>query len=174
MDYEQLYTEFNVGAARQICLKLEVRSRAEHELELKEKLKGRYDARGRLLDEKDLEILRLKSLLAEEAERAETAEVVRFRDQVSVLTAEVSALKITIAQKDTDISLLDSRATYLKSALDDSQAACAEAGSLITSLTSERDKLSSEVYLLFRMLLCCFFDVHVTQKALGPTRRRVL
>ncbi|GJW83606.1 hypothetical protein Tco_0156751 [Tanacetum coccineum] len=148
MDYEQLYTEFNVGAARQICLESEVRSRAEHELELKEKLKGRYDARGRLLEEKDLEILRLKSLLAEEAERAEraeTAEVVRFRDQVSVLTAEVSALKITIAQKDTDISLLDSRATHLKSALDDSQAACAEAGSLITSLTSERDRLSSEV-----------------------------
>ncbi|GKE30522.1 hypothetical protein Tco_1445906, partial [Tanacetum coccineum] len=148
MDYEQLYTEFNVGVAQQIFLKSEVRSRAEHELELKEKLKGRYDARGRLLEEKDLEILRLKSLLVEEAERAErveTTEVVCFRDQVSVLTAEVSALKITIAQKDTDISLLDSRATHLKSALDDSQAACAEAGSLITSLTSERDRLSSEV-----------------------------
>ncbi|GJY72941.1 RNA-directed DNA polymerase, eukaryota, reverse transcriptase zinc-binding domain protein, partial [Tanacetum coccineum] len=115
---------FNVGAARQICLESEVRSRAEHELELKEKLKGRYDARGRLLEEKDLEILKPKSLLAEEAERAEraeTAEVVRFCDQMSVLTAEVSVLKITIAQKDIDISLLDSRATHLKSALDDSQ-----------------------------------------------------
>ncbi|GJZ34411.1 hypothetical protein Tco_0580228 [Tanacetum coccineum] len=148
MDYEQLYTKFNVGAARQISLESEVRSRAEHELELKEKLKGKYDARGRLLKEKDLEILRLKSLLAEEAgkaERAETAEVVRLRDQVSALTAEVSVLKSTIAQKDTDISLLYSRATYLKSALDDSQAACAEAGSLITSLTSERDRLTSEV-----------------------------
>ncbi|GKE21739.1 hypothetical protein Tco_1433251, partial [Tanacetum coccineum] len=145
MDYEQLYTEFNVGVARQICLESEVRSRTEHELELKEKLKGKYDARGRLLEEKDLEILRLKSLLAEEAERAETAEVVRLRDQVSALTGEVSALKRTIAQKDTDISLLDSHATYLKSALDDSRAACAEVGSLITSLTSERDRLTSEV-----------------------------
>ncbi|GJV43623.1 hypothetical protein Tco_1428159 [Tanacetum coccineum] len=127
MDYEQLYTEFNVGAARQIYLESEVRSRVEHELELKEKLKGKYDARGRLLEEKDLEILILKSLLAEEAEkaeRAETAEVVRLRGQVSALTGEVSALKSTIAQKDTDISLLDSRATYLKSALDDSKAAC--------------------------------------------------
>ncbi|GJR36058.1 hypothetical protein Tco_1211742 [Tanacetum coccineum] len=119
MDYDQLYTEFNVGAARQICLESEVRSRVKHELELKEKLKGKYDARGRLLKEKDLEILRLKSLLAEEAKRAETAE-------------------------DTDISLLDSRATHLKFALDDSQAACAESGSLITSLTSERDMLTSE------------------------------
>ncbi|GJZ34946.1 hypothetical protein Tco_0580763 [Tanacetum coccineum] len=118
---------------------------AEHELELKEKLKGKYDAHGRLLEEKDLEILRLKSLLAEEAERAETAKVVRLHDQVSVLTAEVSVLKSTIAQKDTGISLLDSRATHLKSALDDSQAACAKAGSLITSLTSERNRLTSEV-----------------------------
>ncbi|GJT98463.1 hypothetical protein Tco_1093981 [Tanacetum coccineum] len=108
MDYEQLYTEFNEGAARHICLESKVRSRAEHELELKEKLKGKYDARGRLLKEKDLEILRLKSLLAKEAE---TAKVVRLRDQVFALTVEVSALKSTIAQKDTDISLLDSRAT---------------------------------------------------------------
>ncbi|GJZ99591.1 hypothetical protein Tco_0672142, partial [Tanacetum coccineum] len=139
--------EFNVGAARQICLESEVWSRAEHELELKEKLKGKYDARGRLLEEKDLEILRLKSLLVEEAkkaERAKTTEVVRLRGQVSALTREVSVLKSTVAQKDTDISLLDSRATYLKSALDDSKAACAEAGILITSLTSERDRLTSE------------------------------
>ncbi|GKG33391.1 hypothetical protein Tco_0433550, partial [Tanacetum coccineum] len=111
-------------------------------------LKGKYDARGRLLEEKDLEILRLKSLLVEEAEKAETAKVVRLHDQVSALTAEVSALKSTIAQKDTDISLLDSHATYLKSALDDSQVACAEAGNLITSLTSERDRLTSEVFTL--------------------------
>ncbi|GJY42974.1 hypothetical protein Tco_0431187 [Tanacetum coccineum] len=154
MDYEQLYTEFNVEAARQICLKSEVRSRAEHELELKEKLKGKYDARGRLLEEKDLEILRLKSLLTEETEKAEraeragTAEVARLCDQVSALTVEVSVLKSTIAQKDTDISLLDSRATHLKSALDDAQAACTEAGSLITSLTSERDRLTSELVVL--------------------------
>ncbi|GKF97228.1 hypothetical protein Tco_0293049, partial [Tanacetum coccineum] len=137
-----------------ICLESEVRSHAEHELELKEKLRGRYDARSVLLKEKDLEIARLMSLLAKEAENAE---VVRLRDQVYALTAEklsldaeVSALKITVAQKEIDISRLDSRATYLKSALDGSQAACAEAGGLITALTSERDSLASEVFLLFR------------------------
>ncbi|GKE51392.1 hypothetical protein Tco_1486548 [Tanacetum coccineum] len=65
MDYDQLFEEFNVGAARQICLRSEVRSRAEHELELKEKLRGKYDARGVLLREKDAEIARLKSLVEE-------------------------------------------------------------------------------------------------------------
>ncbi|GJX96091.1 hypothetical protein Tco_0351889 [Tanacetum coccineum] len=133
-----------------ICLGSEVRSRTKHELELKEKLRAKYDARGVLLREKDVEIARLKSLVEEK--ETESAEVPRLRDQVSVLTAEksflsaeVSALKSAVSQKDTDISLLDSRATYLKSALDDSQAACTEAKNLISTLTSERDGLASEV-----------------------------
>ncbi|GKD59416.1 hypothetical protein Tco_1296925 [Tanacetum coccineum] len=114
MDYDQLFEEFNVGAARQICLGSEVRSRTEHELELKEKLRAKYDARGVLLGEKDAEIARLKSLVKEK--ETESAEVLRLRDQVSVLaadksllSAEVSALKSVVLQKDTDISLLDSR-----------------------------------------------------------------
>ncbi|GKB87024.1 hypothetical protein Tco_0959296 [Tanacetum coccineum] len=150
MDYDQLYIEFNVGAARQVCLGAEVKSRTEHELELKEKLRVKYDARGRLLEEKDLEILKLKSKLTEK--EAEAAEVIRLRDQVSslseeksALTAEVSALKITVTQKDHDISLLNSRATSLASTLDDAKVTCAEAGHKITSLASERDRLVSKV-----------------------------
>ncbi|GJR37272.1 hypothetical protein Tco_1212956 [Tanacetum coccineum] len=126
MDYDQLFEEFNVGEARQICLGSEVRSRTEHELELIEKTKAKYDARGVLLGEKDAEIARLKSLVKEK--ETESAEVLRLLDQ-----------------KDTDISLLDSRTSYLKSALDDSQAACDEARNLISSLSSERDGLASEV-----------------------------
>ncbi|GKD06227.1 hypothetical protein Tco_1181201, partial [Tanacetum coccineum] len=124
-------------------------SRAEHELELKEKLRAKYTARGRLLEEKDLENLKLKSQLAEK--EVEAAEVIRLRDQVSslsgeksALTAEVSALKVTITQKDHDISLLNSHATCLASTLDDAKVACAEAGNKITSLASERNRLASE------------------------------
>ncbi|GJS41856.1 hypothetical protein Tco_0566899 [Tanacetum coccineum] len=133
-----------------ICLELEMRSRTEHELELREKLRAKYDAQGVLLKEKDMEIARLKSLVEEK--ETESAEVSRLRDQVSVLTAEksflsaeVSALKSAASQKETDISLLDSRATYLKSALDDSQAAYTEARNLISTLSSERDGLAYEV-----------------------------
>ncbi|GKA65377.1 hypothetical protein Tco_0765084, partial [Tanacetum coccineum] len=49
-----------------------------------------------------------------------------------------------VAQKDSDISLLDTQITHLTSALDDSKLACAEAGDKITSLASERDRLASE------------------------------
>ncbi|GJS35699.1 hypothetical protein Tco_0534081 [Tanacetum coccineum] len=150
MDYDQLFEEFNVGAARQICLESEVRSRTEHEPELREKLRAKYDAQRVFLKEKDVEIARLKSLVDEK--KTESAEASRLRDQVSVLTAEksflsaeVSALKSGVSQKETDISLLDSRATYLKSALNDSQAACTEAKNLISTLSSERDGLASEV-----------------------------
>ncbi|GJW03962.1 hypothetical protein Tco_1562818 [Tanacetum coccineum] len=150
MYYGQLYTEFNVGAARQVCLGAEVRSRAKHELELKESLRVKYDARSQLLEQKDLEILKLKSKLAEK--EAEAAEVIRLRNQVSslseeksALTAEVSALRIIVTKKDHDISLLNSRATSLKSTLDDAKVTCAEAGHKITSLAFERDRLASEV-----------------------------
>ncbi|GKE12369.1 hypothetical protein Tco_1415920, partial [Tanacetum coccineum] len=142
MDYDQLFTEFNVGAARQICLGSEVRSRAEHELELKEKLRAKCDAQAVFLKEKDVEIARLKALVQEK--EMDSAEVFRLRDQVSGLSTEksslgveVSALKSVVSQKETDISLLDSRATYLQSCLDDSQAACDEAMNLISSLSSE-------------------------------------
>ncbi|GKE20236.1 hypothetical protein Tco_1431748, partial [Tanacetum coccineum] len=140
----------SMWGAWQICLGSKVRSRTEHELELKEKLRAKYDARGVLLRDKDAEIARLKSLVKEK--ETESAEVLRLRDQVSALaadksflSAEVSSLKSVVSQKDTDISLLDSRASYLKSALDDSQAACDEARNLISSLSSERDGLASEV-----------------------------
>ncbi|GKA28413.1 hypothetical protein Tco_0714581 [Tanacetum coccineum] len=55
-------------------------------LELKEKINAKYVARGKLLEEKDLEILRLKSQLAEK--EAEATEVVRLRDRVSSLSKE--------------------------------------------------------------------------------------
>ncbi|GKA07165.1 hypothetical protein Tco_0686389, partial [Tanacetum coccineum] len=127
MGYDQLFTEFNVGAAR-----------------------AKYAARGKLLEERDLEILELKSKLAEK--ETEAAEAIRLRDQVSslsreksVFTAEVSVLKVTIVQKDHGISLLNSHATSFASGLEHSKVDCTDAGDKIISLTSERDKLISKV-----------------------------
>ncbi|GJY57280.1 hypothetical protein Tco_0456395 [Tanacetum coccineum] len=102
-------------------------SRTEHELELKEKLRVKYDARGVLLGEKDAEIARLKSLVKEK--ETESAEVLRLRDP--------RCFPVLLRNNFP----FDAR----KSALDDSQAACDEARNLISSLSSERDGLASEV-----------------------------
>ncbi|GKF72429.1 hypothetical protein Tco_0208543, partial [Tanacetum coccineum] len=77
--------------------------------------------------------------------------VIRLRDQVSslskeksALTTEVSALIITVTQKDHDISLLNSRATSLACTLDDAKVTYAKVEHKITSLASEQDRLASE------------------------------
>ncbi|GKB27959.1 hypothetical protein Tco_0867360, partial [Tanacetum coccineum] len=77
---------------------------------------------GCATNESDDEIARLKSMVRERGENG--------------VPREVSALKSAISHKDTDISLLDSRASYLKSALDDSQAAFVKAENLKSSLVS--------------------------------------
>ncbi|GJT34241.1 hypothetical protein Tco_0924660 [Tanacetum coccineum] len=102
--YDHCYTEFNVGEARQICLGSEVRSRTEHELKMKEKLRAKY-----------------------------AAHVSSLSGEKFALTAKVSVLKVTITQKDHDISLLDSHATSLASGLENAKVACIEAGAKIIS-----------------------------------------
>ncbi|GKB46430.1 hypothetical protein Tco_0897183 [Tanacetum coccineum] len=53
MDYDQLYSEFNVGAARQVCLGVEARMRAEHTLEKKDRLEDKCSEQVVLLSERD-------------------------------------------------------------------------------------------------------------------------
>ncbi|GJU22234.1 hypothetical protein Tco_1155576 [Tanacetum coccineum] len=86
-----------------ICLGSEVRSRTDHELELKEKLRAKYDARGVLLREKDAEIARLKSLVVKE--------------EGDGVRGEVSALKSAVLRRILTSPFLI-RASYLKSASD--------------------------------------------------------
>ncbi|GJV68770.1 hypothetical protein Tco_1484279 [Tanacetum coccineum] len=96
-----------------------------HELELKEKLNAKYAARGKLLENKDSD------------------------PQVEVsVGGKEGRTAITITQKDHDISLLDSHATYLESTLNDAQVACTKARTKITSFASERDRLTFEVSFL--------------------------
>ncbi|GJU32871.1 ribonuclease H-like domain-containing protein [Tanacetum coccineum] len=104
------------------------RGRIEHELELKEKLRVKYDARGVLLWEKDGEIARLKSLVKEKGRQVRGG----FRPHV---ISFLSWLRINPFE----------RRKCHQSALDDSQAACNEAKNLISSLSFERDGLASEV-----------------------------
>ncbi|GJY05759.1 hypothetical protein Tco_0371699 [Tanacetum coccineum] len=94
MDYDQLYSEFNVGAARQVCLGAEVRMRAEHTLERKSELEDRCAEQTTLLSEKDVEIANLRSLLS--LKEAEAVEVISLRSKLSVV-------KVADAAKGTEL-----------------------------------------------------------------------
>ncbi|GKE34514.1 hypothetical protein Tco_1453836 [Tanacetum coccineum] len=61
MDYDQLFAEFNVGAARQACLGAEVRMRSEHNIRESKRFERKCARHADLLKEKDVEIANLKA-----------------------------------------------------------------------------------------------------------------
>ncbi|GJU26668.1 hypothetical protein Tco_1165289 [Tanacetum coccineum] len=94
MDFDQLYTEFNVGVTRQMCLGAEVRMRAEHTLEQKDKLEDKCAEQAALLSEKDAEIADLKSLLSlKEAKAVEAIRLRELEEEKNVLSKKVTTLE---------------------------------------------------------------------------------
>nr|GEU63417.1 hypothetical protein [Tanacetum cinerariifolium] len=89
MDFDQLYFEFNVGVARQVCVGAEVRMRAEHTLERKSELEDRCAEQATLLSDKDAEIAHPRSLLS--LKEAEAAKAISLRSQLSVVEAADAA-----------------------------------------------------------------------------------
>ncbi|GJS86203.1 hypothetical protein Tco_0752744, partial [Tanacetum coccineum] len=91
MDHDQLFTEFNVGAARQVSLSVEVRMRAEYNIKEKRKLKTVVDEQADLLKvrEGEIESLRAQLLLKE----AEAAEAIRLRAEASSFAATEKSLR---------------------------------------------------------------------------------
>nr|GEW25727.1 hypothetical protein [Tanacetum cinerariifolium] len=81
MDYDQLYSEFNVGVARQVCLAL--------------------------LSERDAEIAHLKSLLS--LKEAEAAKVICLRGQLTVMEAAAAAkVEVELASLSSQVAKLTS------------------------------------------------------------------
>ncbi|GJZ89233.1 hypothetical protein Tco_0661015 [Tanacetum coccineum] len=81
MDHDQLFTEFNVGAARQMSLSAEVRMRAEYNIREGRRLNSVVEEKNSLLKAKDAEIKTLKAQLL--VKEAEAAEAIRLRTKVS-------------------------------------------------------------------------------------------
>ncbi|GJW46019.1 hypothetical protein Tco_0077665 [Tanacetum coccineum] len=75
---------------RQMCLGAEVRMRAEHTLEQKNRLEDKCSEQSARLSEKDAEIAHLRSLLS--LKESEAAEAIRLLEQVSVVEV-VDAVK---------------------------------------------------------------------------------
>ncbi|GKB67101.1 hypothetical protein Tco_0928513 [Tanacetum coccineum] len=71
MEHDQLFTEFNIRAARQMSLSAEVRMRAEYNVKERRRLKSVVEEKDELLKAKDEEIKNLKAqILLKEAEAA--------------------------------------------------------------------------------------------------------
>nr|GEW33355.1 hypothetical protein [Tanacetum cinerariifolium] len=83
MEHDHLFTEFNVGAARQISLGAEVRMRAEYNIKEKRRLKPVVEEKDSLLKSRCDEIESLKAQLL--IKEAEATEVVCLRDEAQAL-----------------------------------------------------------------------------------------
>nr|GEU91028.1 hypothetical protein [Tanacetum cinerariifolium] len=88
MDYDQLYSEFNAGAARQVCLGAEFRIRVEHTLERNGELEDKCAEQTVLLSERDAEIAHLKSLLS--LKESEATEAIRLQSEREGLFSQSS------------------------------------------------------------------------------------
>nr|GEX65580.1 hypothetical protein [Tanacetum cinerariifolium] len=143
MDYDQLYAEFNVGAARQMCLGAEVRMRAEHTLEQKNSLGDKCSEQSAHILEKDTEIAHLRSLLS--LKDSEAREAIRLREQVSALEA-VDAVKGDERRGTLEIEVASLTAQFAQftSDLSGSQFSCDKLNSKVVSLESERGGLVNQ------------------------------
>nr|GEV69974.1 RNA-directed DNA polymerase, eukaryota, reverse transcriptase zinc-binding domain protein [Tanacetum cinerariifolium] len=78
---DQLFIEFNVGAARQMSLSAEVRMRSEYNVKERRRLKSVVENQGELLKAREEEIKGLKARLL--LKEAKAAEAIRLRTEAS-------------------------------------------------------------------------------------------
>ncbi|GJW73977.1 hypothetical protein Tco_0133347 [Tanacetum coccineum] len=117
MEHDQLFTEFNVEAARQMYLSAEVRMRAEYNVKERRRLKFVIDEKEGLLKVREEEIESLMSqLLLKEAEVAEAishnVETSKFEAVKKSLQDEVKALKernTTLEKEKNDLMFMSWR-----------------------------------------------------------------
>ncbi|GJU17153.1 hypothetical protein Tco_1145119 [Tanacetum coccineum] len=175
MEHEQLFTEFNVSAARNLSLSSEVRMRAEYNILEKRKWKSLAEERNVLLEAKDREIEDLKSQLLKAKEESgggggggkggegggereggeESAEVTRLRVQVSGFEATESSLRGEVASAhdrnvvlEQECTSLQLRVAGLESIIAGKDQELSDLGASSSSLRSENQSLLDQVHKL--------------------------
>ncbi|GJS70031.1 hypothetical protein Tco_0702872 [Tanacetum coccineum] len=104
LDYHQLFTEYNVGTARQACLNAEVRMRTKYNLSERKRLEDKCRKQTNLLRSKDDEIdilkveLLRKDVEAAEAKNAHASEVSLLRQQKTTFEYEKEILNKRVAE----------------------------------------------------------------------------
>ncbi|GKB18165.1 hypothetical protein Tco_0852088 [Tanacetum coccineum] len=150
MQHEQLFTEFNISAVRNLSLSSEVRIRAEYNILEKRKWRSLAKEKNVLLEVKDKEIEDLKSQLLKAKEKS--AEVTQLRAQVSGLEATENSLRGKVASaKDHNVLLeqecnsLKLKVTGLESTIADKDHELSDLGASSSSLKSQNQSLVNQV-----------------------------
>ncbi|GKC18877.1 hypothetical protein Tco_1021027 [Tanacetum coccineum] len=152
MDYEQLFVEFNVRVAHQICLSSEVRVRLEHELRGRKKFEGKCAMQADWLKEKDAIRLRGQVATVEAAKAARANELNVLKEQNSALEEEkctleikVAALEFADATKVAELASLTAQVAKLTKDLSELGLSYNELSVKASSFKVEKDRLSGQV-----------------------------
>ncbi|GJW66490.1 hypothetical protein Tco_0120914 [Tanacetum coccineum] len=153
MDHDQLFTEFNVGAARQMSLSAEVRMRAEYNIRERRRLNSVVEEKSSLLKARDAEIEGLKAqLLVKEAEAAEAirlrAEASKFEAIEKSLQDEVRVLKDCNTTLEKEKSELNVKVADLAASVKVREQEAADLDAMVTSVKSQNDNLIDQVHRL--------------------------
>nr|GFA07212.1 hypothetical protein [Tanacetum cinerariifolium] len=139
IDYEQLFTEFNVGTARQVCFNAEIRMRLEHELRGRQSFEGKCAMQANWLKEMDVKIASLKAQLS--LKEAEATEAIHLR----VLEGHIVALKSAVVSKDVELASSNAQVAKVTQDLSSLQLSCDELSVNASSLEFEKEKLVDQV-----------------------------
>ncbi|GJY09025.1 hypothetical protein Tco_0377210 [Tanacetum coccineum] len=165
MEHEQLFTEFNVSAARNLSLSSEVRMRAEYNILEKRKWRTLAEEKNTLLEAKDKEIEDLKSQLLRA--REESAE-----QESDTLKLKVTGLESAIVEKDHKLSELGASSSSLKS---QNQSLVDQVHELEVSSADLREKLEMyEGLLKWKLLVVKCLNSNEYMEALGHAFSRAI
>ncbi|GKC81311.1 hypothetical protein Tco_1137028 [Tanacetum coccineum] len=153
MDHDKLFTEFNVGAARQIPLSAELRMRAEYNIRERRRLNSVVEEKSSLLKAKDAEIEGLKAqLLVKEAEAVKAiclrAEASKFKAIEKSLQDEVRVLKDCNTTLEKEKSKLNVKVVDLEALVKVREQEAADLDAMATSVKSQNDNLIDQVHRL--------------------------
>nr|GEV52279.1 transposase (putative), gypsy type [Tanacetum cinerariifolium] len=124
MDYDQLYSEYNVGAAWQVCLEWEVKMRATHfgeksQLSVMETADAAKSTKLRDLKEKNFALEGERSALPERVTTLESvtaskeAELTSLSSQVAKLTADLFGFQLSHDELNSKLASLEFERYYL-------------------------------------------------------------
>ncbi|GJW47700.1 hypothetical protein Tco_0079346 [Tanacetum coccineum] len=151
MEHDQLFTEFNVGAARQMSFSAEVRMHVEYNIRERRRLKSVVEEKYALLKARGEEIRSLKAqLLLKEAEATKAirlhAEASKFETIKKSLQGEVEALKERNTTLEKEKNDLDVKVTDLTASVAVREREVADLDTQLTSVKSQNDNLVDRVY----------------------------